>query len=35
MITILKSVTSLMKAGDYAQSLREMRQFREMIRKAS
>jgi ribosomal protein L40E/cellobiose-specific phosphotransferase system component IIA len=35
MITMLKSVTSLMKAGDYAQSLKEMRQFKEMIRKVS
>jgi len=35
MITILKSVTSLMKAGNHAQALKEMRQFRETMRKAS
>ena len=33
MITILKSATNLMKAGDYAQALREMREFKEMIKK--
>ena len=32
MITILKSATNLMKAGDYAQALREMREFKEMIK---
>jgi cellobiose-specific phosphotransferase system component IIA len=32
MITVLKSATNLMKAGDYAQALREMREFKEMIR---
>ena len=33
MITILKSATNLMKAGDYAQALREMREFKEMMKK--
>jgi cellobiose-specific phosphotransferase system component IIA len=33
MITILKSVRTLMKAGDYQQALREMTQFKEQIRK--
>jgi RNA polymerase subunit RPABC4/transcription elongation factor Spt4 len=32
MITILKSATNLMKAGDYAQALREMREFKELIK---
>ncbi len=34
MITVLKSATSLMKSGDYAQAVKEMREFREMIKKA-
>jgi len=34
MITILKSATNLMKAGDYAQALKEMREFKEMMKKA-
>ena len=34
MITILKSATSLMKAGDYAQALREMREFKEIMKKS-
>ena len=34
MITILKSATNLMKAGDYAQALKEMREFREMMKKS-
>ena len=33
MITILKSATNLMKAGDYAQALSEMREFRELMKK--
>ncbi len=33
MITVLKSATNLMKAGDYRQAMREMREFREMMRK--
>jgi len=33
MITILKSATNLMKAGDYAQALREMREFKDMMKK--
>ncbi len=33
MITILKSVRTLMKAGDYQQALREMKEFKEQIRK--
>lgn len=35
MLTVLKSATSLMKSGDYAQALKEMREFREMIKKAA
>ncbi len=34
MITVLKSATSLMKSGDYGQAVKEMREFREMIKKA-
>jgi cellobiose-specific phosphotransferase system component IIA/RNA polymerase subunit RPABC4/transcription elongation factor Spt4 len=34
MITILKSATNLMKAGDYGQALKEMREFREMMKKS-
>jgi len=34
MITTLKSATNLMKAGDYAQALREMREFKEMMKKS-
>ena len=34
MITILKSATNLMKAGDYAQALKEMREFKETMKKA-
>jgi RNA polymerase subunit RPABC4/transcription elongation factor Spt4 len=34
LITILKSATSLMKAGDYGQALKEMREFREMMKKS-
>ncbi len=33
MITILKSVRTLMKAGDYQQALREMKEFKDQIRK--
>lgn len=33
MITILKSVRTLMKAGDYQQALREMKEFKEQMRK--
>ncbi len=33
MITVLKSATNLMKAGDYAQALKEMREFRNLISK--
>ena len=33
MITVLKSATNLMKAGDYAQAVKEMREFKEMVRK--
>jgi hypothetical protein len=35
LITILKSSTNLMKAGDYAQALKEMREFRELIKKTA
>jgi cellobiose-specific phosphotransferase system component IIA/RNA polymerase subunit RPABC4/transcription elongation factor Spt4 len=34
MITVLKSATNLMKAGDYAQALREMRDFKQMMKAA-
>ena len=33
MITVLKSATSSMKAGDYPQALKDMREFREMMKK--
>lgn len=33
MITILKSVRTLMKAGDYQQALREMKEFKEQMRR--
>ena len=32
-LTVLKSVTSLMKSGDYAQAIREMREFKRMMKK--
>ncbi len=32
MLTVLKSATKLMKAGEYAQALKEMRQFRDMMK---
>lgn|GEM_PF-958016 len=35
MITILKSVRTLMKAGDYQQALREMKEFKDQIRKVT
>ena len=35
LITILKSATNLMKAGDYAQALKEMREFKEMVKRTS
>ena len=35
LITILKSATTMMKNGDYAQALKEMREFREMMKKAA
>lgn len=34
MLTVLKSASNLMKSGDYAQALKEMREFREMLKKA-
>ena len=34
LITILKSVTSLMKAGDYPQAVKEMREFKEQMKKS-
>lgn len=34
MITVLKSATSMMKAGDYAQAVKEMREFKEMVKKS-
>ncbi len=33
MITVLKSVRTLMKAGDYQQALREMKEFKEQMRR--
>ncbi len=33
MITILKSVRTLMKSGDYSQALKEMKDFKEQMRK--
>ncbi len=33
MITVLKSATNLMKAGDYSQAIKEMREFRTMMKK--
>lgn len=33
MITVLKSATNLMKSGDYGQAVKEMREFREMVKK--
>lgn len=33
MITVLKSVRTLIKAGDYQQALKEMREFKEQMRK--
>ena len=33
MITILKSVRTMMKAGDYQQALREMKEFKEQMRR--
>jgi cellobiose-specific phosphotransferase system component IIA len=35
LITILKSVTTLMKAGEFQQALREMREFKEQIKKVT
>jgi len=34
LLTVLKSATGLMKAGDYPQAVKEMRDFREMMKKA-
>lgn len=33
MLTVLKSATSLMKSGNYAQAIREMREFKKMMKK--
>jgi len=35
MITILKSATNSMKSGNYASAIREMREFREIMRKST
>lgn len=35
MLTVLKSATNLMKSGDYAQAIKEMREFKEMMKKAA
>jgi len=32
MLTVLKSATSLMKSGDYSQAIREMREFKTMMK---
>jgi len=33
MITVLKSATNSMKSGDYSQAVKEMREFREMVKR--
>ena len=33
MLTVLKSATSLMKSGEYPQAIKEMREFKEMMKK--
>lgn len=33
MLTVLKSATNLMKSGDYGQAIKEMREFKEMLKK--
>ncbi len=33
MLTVLKSATSLMKSGDFSQAIREMREFKRMMKK--
>lgn len=33
MLTVLKSATNLMKSGDYSQAIREMREFKSMMKK--
>jgi hypothetical protein len=33
MLTVLKSTMGLLKAGDYAQAVKEMRNFNEMMKK--
>lgn len=35
MLTVLKSATNLMKSGDYPQAMKEMREFKEMMKKAA
>ena len=35
MLTTLKSSVNLLKSGDYAQAIKEMREFREMMKKAA
>ncbi len=35
MLTTLKSATTLMKAGDYPQAMKEMREFKEMMKKTT
>lgn len=35
MLTVLKSATSMMKTGNYAQAIREMRAFKDMMKKVS
>ncbi|MCU0851910.1 MAG: zinc ribbon domain-containing protein [Thermoplasmata archaeon] len=33
MLTVLKSATNLMKSGDYGQAIKEMREFKDMLKK--
>ena len=35
MLTTLKSAVNLLKSGDYAQAIKEMREFRDMMKKAA
>jgi len=35
MLTTLKSATNMMKAGDYPQAMKEMREFKEMMKKSA
>lgn len=35
MLTVLKSATSLMKSGEYPQAIKEMREFKELMKKSA